>query len=200
MSLPVTVDPSSKRVSVDTPYLESLTDEQQEDLTTHIEQLNDLHRHLVGINSDIPPPPTQLTAQISQQAAKLRDTGIGALKKGKVDEAIKTLNLALELAQRRPPWEATQQFIEDIAAIVGPRADAYMGAGQWPEAFGDSTLLVLIKPMDAASHFRKGRCYMASKQYKDAQQYLSTAAKMAPQNTVFKTFLQEVEAKLAEQK
>lgn len=198
MSLPVTVNPSSKEVSVDKEFVEELSPEQREDLETHLSQLNDLARQMVDLNGAVPPPPNQLTAQITQQAAKMRDTGIASLKKGKAEDAVKQLNLALGIALRRAPWEQTQHVVEEVASIIGPRADAYMATDRWVEAFGDSTLLTLVKPMDAASHFRKGRCYMAAKQYRDARQYLSSAVRMAPQNAVFKQFLADLDKEAAQ--
>lgn len=192
MSLPINVDPASKKVSVDESYFEDLSEKQAKELHTQIEQLNSLNRYMVGLNCDVPPTPEHITQQVTTQVNKLKEAGTLAVKQDKLKEAVKHFTLAIDMALKRPPWEATQYTIEELCKCLGPRADAYMSQNLWPDAYCDSALLVLLKPMDAKNHYRKGRCLESVRKYNEAKAAYTAGLSINPDDSDLKASLKEV--------
>lgn len=193
MNIPVIVDPASKAVSIEQPYLDSIDPSKVKELNNQVAQLNDLARHLVGVNGDVPPPSNVVTESVTKQVNKLKDSAAKATKAGRGSEAIKFYNLAMGLALKRAPWESTQYVIEEVCSILGPRADLYISQSLWPEAYTDSGLLVLLKGMDPKNQYRKGRCLQTIGKLSEARIAYQTALNLQPQNSEFKSALQEVD-------
>uniref|UniRef100_A0A060T5R7 ARAD1B06072p n=1 Tax=Blastobotrys adeninivorans TaxID=409370 RepID=A0A060T5R7_BLAAD len=194
MSLPIIVDPSSKRVSVDDSFYEGLPEEEAKDLSLKLEQLNTLHRALVGVNGDVPPPSDQISGPLTTQVNKLRESGIQSLRQNKNAEAVKHLSLAIEMSLRRNPWEATKFLIDELAKSMGPRADAYIAQNMWPEAYNDAAMLTLLAPLDAKNHYRKGRCLQSVQKYSEAKASYAAGLSLSPMDSELKQALAEVSA------
>lgn len=192
MSLPITVDPNTKKVSVDESFFEELDESQAKQLGLQLEQLNSLNRHMVGLNGDVPPTPDQLTQQVTTQVNKLRESGFQAQKQGKMKEAVKHFTLAIDMVLKRPPWEATNHTIEELCNCLGPRADSYISQNLWPDAYNDAALLVLLRPMDAKNHYRKGRCLESIRKYTEAKAAYVAGLSIKPEDTDLKSSLKDV--------
>ncbi|CAN6671850.1 translocation protein Sec72p [Trichomonascus vanleenenianus] len=192
MSLPVSIDPSTKALKVDESYYNELTEEQSQELHTAVDKLYSLSRSMLNLNNELPPAPNHISQPLSVQVAKLRDSGASALKKGKPDEAIKLLTMAIEMALKRPPWESTAFTINEVCSCIDPRADAYMAVNQWPEAYSDTAMLSLLKPTDPKNYYRKGRCLQAIQKYAEAKSVFSSGLLLAPDNAELKAALDEM--------
>lgn len=199
MSLSVTVDPSSKKVSIDESFMQSLEESDRQELENHILQLNELNRQLVGLNADVPPPANEINKQLSVQVNKMKDSGVAALKNNKGSEGLRNISLALEMALKRPSWESTAYAIEEVVNVLSARCDGYMKQNLWPEAFDDATILTLLKPQDAKNHYRKGKCLQTIGQYSEAKTCYVAAQSTAPNDSSFKTAVQEIDGLIAKQ-
>ncbi|ANB15807.1 Small glutamine-rich tetratricopeptide repeat-containing protein alpha [Sugiyamaella lignohabitans] len=197
MSLPVTVDPATKAISVDASFIDSLGEESQKDLNEKLLQLNDLSRYLTGLSLPVPPAPNTISKQLTDQVNKLRAHGVTQSKAGKHQEALKHFTLAVQLALKRPPWEAALYVIEEVCGLLALRADSYMALNLWPEAYTDASLIVLLVPTDPKGHHRRGRCLQTIGKYSEARVEYLTASAALPQDTSIKESLAEVEALLA---
>lgn len=196
MSLPVAVDPASKKASYEEGFLDSLSSAEAQEYQAAIDDLNNLNRKLVELPGDVPPPPQSVTAATlkTQNAPifKLRDAGIQCLKQGKSD-AVKLLTQAVELSLKKAPWESAGANIEELASILAPRTDAYISQNLWPEAFADASLLVLLKGNDFKNHIRKAKCLMRVERNDEAKAELGVALALAPGDSTAKNLLKELE-------
>lgn len=196
MSLPVFVDPASKKVSYEEGFLDSLSSADAQEYQAAVDDLNNLNRKLVELPGDVPPPPQSVTAaSLKTQNApiyKLRDAGIQSLKHGKND-SVKLLTQALDLSLKKAPWDSAGVNIEELASILGPRADAYISQNLWPEAFADASLMVLLKGNESKNHIRKARCLMRVERNSEAKSELNIALALTPGESTAKNLLKELE-------
>lgn len=176
MSIPLRINPSSKQVWVEPDYIESLSEEKQGELVDSVERLNELHRQIVNLNGGVPPPPDQVSKNVSEQIAKLKMTADSNTRAGKHEDALKHLNLAVEMALRRPPWERVMLLMQELVALLGSRADTYMTLNMWPEAYTDVLMLCLLQPDEPLNHYRKGRCLKQINKLEEAAQSFKTAS------------------------
>lgn len=148
--LPITIDSASKALST--------TDAS---LNADIEELNKLHRLVVGLDTpnSVPGPPAPVNPKRSVQITKLRDSGNAAYKKGQHSEAVKMYDLAIRMAIDRPPWEASGLVREELSVLYNNRAQAMMAQQLWPEASIDAEISVDLKRVDnVKGWFRRGQC------------------------------------------
>lgn len=192
MSLQISYNPETKSITVDESIYSELDQEQTDDLNAQVNQLNSLNNFMNNLNAPVPPPSNNITQQVTTQVDKMRQTGINAHNNKKPSEAVKYLTLAIEMALKRPTWEATQYMIEEISKSLGPRADAYMAQNLWPDAYTDSALLCLLKPMDAKNHYRKGRCLQVVGKYHEARAAYATGLATNPNDSDLKAAMTEV--------
>ncbi|KAM0804859.1 hypothetical protein BDR22DRAFT_969633 [Usnea florida] len=140
--LPITMDPTSKTLSTTPPTPTLATD-----LTT----LNALHRTLLSLPHQIPPPPTTTNPKRSAQIQKMREQGNTSLRShahkptpSQAHDAIKLYTYGIEMALGRPAWEPHTLVNEEAALLFANRAQAYMAAQMWPEGASDAETSVSL--------------------------------------------------------
>ncbi|KAJ8102135.1 TPR-like protein [Lipomyces tetrasporus] len=134
----------------------------EQDLTPsrakEIHELNSLYRDLVALNADVPPPPNQINGRLNDQVRKLKDAGNASYKKSQYSDAVRMYSLAIEMALKRPPWEASGFAREELSVLYSNRAQAHMSTGAWGDAMVDADTAIYLKRNFPKAHYRKGKC------------------------------------------
>lgn len=141
---PISYDESARKVSIAKDA--SLTPEYKKELQIELDKLNSFAKEMVACPGSIPPPPNEANRNLAIQVAKLRDSGAMQFKAGKPQEALTQINMALDMALKRPLYEATGAAIADVSEVLAYRCDINMVLGNWAAAYADAELLCLIKP------------------------------------------------------
>lgn len=164
--LPISMDPTSKTLSSPDPAL-----------TTDLTTLNALHRTILSLPAQVPPPPTTINPKRSAQVQKMREQGNTSLRTSKsapsapqAHEAIKLYTYGIEMALGRPSWEPSALVKEEAGLLFANRAQAYMAAGMWPEGASDAATSVELKRVgNGKAWWRKGRCLCEMGRWEEAR-------------------------------
>ena len=175
-------DPVTKNFSVNEAAIADWSKNDQEDYAFEVESLQVLSKQLVASTTDVPPPSNQINSNLSKQVEKMRETGLRESKAGKDLEAARLLSMALEMALKRPLWEASQYQMSQVAAILDSRCDVYIKLNKWAEAFADVQLLATLQPNEWSNFYRKARCLRRIEKYAEARACLTTAAELSKNN------------------
>lgn len=105
-----------------------------------IAAVNSLHTTFKSIEppSNVPPPPVPVNPKRSAQINKLRESATVAVRKGQMQEAIRILGFAIDMAHSRPSWEPVGLIREELAACYMARSNAYYMAQDWVNGFKDA--------------------------------------------------------------
>ncbi|CAF9937478.1 MAG: hypothetical protein ALECFALPRED_007266 [Alectoria fallacina] len=170
--LPIQMDPTSKSLSSPTPTLSA-------DLTA----LNALHRAILSLPNQVPPPPTNINPKRSAQIQKMRDQGNTSLRTSKssspsaaqAQEAIKLYTYGIEMALGRPSWEQSAMVKEEAGVLFANRAQAYMVAQMWPEGASDAETSVELKRQgNGKAWWRRGRCLCEMGRWEEARRWVQS--------------------------
>ncbi|KAK7206061.1 hypothetical protein BZA70DRAFT_123071 [Myxozyma melibiosi] len=161
--VPINFDPVTKHLSL------SSTSSPDDPLATALSAVNTLHRDLINLNADVPPPPNQINGRLTEQVRKLKDSGNQAFKRTAYADAIRMYTLAIEMALKRPAWEAAGYQREEICLLYSNRAQAYMSTAAWGEALADSEAAIFLKRSFTKAHYRKGKCLQNMGRLRDAK-------------------------------
>ncbi|KAK9479151.1 TPR-like protein [Lipomyces japonicus] len=184
--LPIIFDEVTKHIGLPN---EVLTPERE----TEVEQLNALYKSLINLNADVPPPPNQISGRLSEQVKKLKEAGNTSFKKLQYADAIKMYTLAIEMALKRPPWEAAAYVREEVSVLYSNRAQAYMSQNRWGEALVDADTSIYLKRNVSKSYWRKGKCLIELGRLQEAKDILEIGIEFADGNdNELKTALSEV--------
>lgn len=164
--LPLQIDPTSKAITTPLPTL-----------TPHLTPLHALHRQLLPLEHQTPPPPMPLNPKRSAQIQKMRDQGNASLRTSKssptpaqAHEAIKLYTYGIEMALGRPAWEPAQLVREEAGVLFANRAQAYMAAGMWAEGAADGETSVEMKRGgNGKAWWRRGRCLCEMGRWEEAR-------------------------------
>lgn len=169
------LDPSTKSISLGTPEGQSAA--QLETINAELQQLNTLHRALVGLDSpNVPPPPLPINPKRSAQITKLRDTANTAFRKSNYQEAVKLYGYAIDMAISRPPWEPVNLVRDELSGLYANRAQAYMSQQLWPEGWVDSKCSAECKPIgNAKGWWRGGKCLAEMGRWDEARAWVEQA-------------------------
>jgi translocation protein SEC72 len=165
--LPLQIDPQTKAISF--PGNSSTTTQNE------INQLNSLHRAIVGLSTpnSVPPPPLPVDPKRSGQITKMREAGNTSLRKGAHQDAIRLYSLGIEMALQRPAWEPAGLVREEVSILYSNRAQAHMAIQAWPEASVDAECsLELKKVQNAKAWWRKGRCLVEMGRLEEARDWV----------------------------
>lgn len=171
-------DPATKVISVDQDSVAYWSEQDVKDYSHEVNTLNALAKQLVATNADVPPPPNQITENLSKQVTKLRDTALKEAKQGKDAEAIKLLTMALDMALRRPVWEAVQYQTTQIVVLLSDRCNVFIKLNKWADAYADAHILTTLQPAEWSNYFRKARCLRRIEKYGEAKALLATALEL----------------------
>lgn len=164
--LPLTIDPASKAIS--SSYAAS-------NLTTELDEVNRLHRHLLALDTpnQIPAPPAPVNPKRSVQITKLRESGNASYKKGAFPDAIKMYDLALRMASERPPWEASGLVREELSLLYVNRSQVYMAQQLWAEGMVDAEISVELKKIgNVKGWWRRGQCLKEMGRLEEAREWV----------------------------
>lgn len=162
--LPLTIDASSKAISLSDPTFQA-----------DIEELNRLHRGLLSLDgpAQIPPPPAPVNPKRSVQITKLKDSGNASYKKGAFPDAIKMYDLAIRMASERPSWEASGLVREELSALYNNRAQAHMAQQAWVEGMLDAEVSVELKKVgNVKGWWRRGQCLREMGRLGEAEEWV----------------------------
>ncbi|KAJ5441970.1 Tetratricopeptide TPR2 [Penicillium cf. griseofulvum] len=172
---PLYMDPTTQDLSL--THSSGQTPSQTAALNIEIEELNQLHRSLLTLDSpNIPPPPLPVNPKRSAQISKLRDSANAAHRKSNYDEAIKLYTYAIEMALSRPGWEPVGVAREELSGLYANRAQAQMALQAWPEALIDAKSSVDSKPIgNVKAWWRIAKCLAEMSRYEEARKFLHKA-------------------------
>lgn len=193
----VSMNAATKKLSLDADSVAGLNAEECEQAQEAVELVNRLMSDLVANNGDIPPPPNQISSSINAAIAKHAQAGTIALKQGKIENAIEGFSAGIEAALQRPLWEAAMMTFDQVASLLAPRCDAYIAAERLADAYADASMLLMLKPLDATNHFRKGTILHAAGRSDLARHYLETARNMVPTEKLFREALESLDKETA---
>lgn len=151
---PLHLDASTKAIS--SPSLTSDVALQNE-----LNELNALHRQIVALETpqQMIPPPTPVNPKRSAQITKMGETAAAASKKGNYKEAIGLYDLAIKMAEERPPWEASGLAREELSTLFGARAQNFMALQQWADGAVDAELALEMKKVgNTKAWMRRAQC------------------------------------------
>lgn len=175
--LPITVDPSTKAVSLTT----TITDPS---LAAEIATLNALHRTMLSLDTpnSVPPPPVPVNPKRSQQISKLRDSGNVLFRKGQYQDAVRMYSLGIEMALGRPHWEPQGLVREEVAGLYANRAQAYMAQREWADGALDAeTSLEMKKPQNAKAWWRRSKCLLEMGRLEEAREVVGLGLEWEPE-------------------
>ncbi|CAG8504395.1 13310_t:CDS:1 [Racocetra fulgida] len=152
--------------------------------------LNALHKSLLQINGDIPPP-NAINQKLANQINSLREEGNKYYKAQNYPEAIKLYSLAIEMAFQRPVWEPCELTRRDVSTCLINRAAAHMAINSWLNAYIDAEWGIRIKPDYVKGYFRKGKALMEMKRYDEAVQAFEIGLGFEPSDKSLKDALDE---------
>ncbi|RIA92545.1 hypothetical protein C1645_62473 [Glomus cerebriforme] len=152
--------------------------------------LNTLHKSLIPINGNIPPP-NYFNQNLSIQITKLKEDGNKSFKSQKYSEAIKSYSSAIELAFQRPFWESHELTEQEVSVCLSNRSTAYISCEQWVNAYVDAEWSIRIKPDYSKAYFRKGKALMGMKRYEEAVHAFEIGLEFEPKDESFINSLKE---------
>jgi len=189
--LPITMNETTKAI-------EPLT--ASPELSTHIEELNALHRALKAVNGGVPPPPVPVPPQRSAAIEKMRAAGNDAFRKTNYVDAISKYTHAISMALTRPTWEPAPLMKEELQALYSNRARAHMSANNWPEALADANVSVDFKRVqNPKAHWRKAKALKEMGRLDEAKQALEFGLEFA-QDKDLQELLKDVNSQLEARK
>lgn len=172
--LPIQMDPASKSLSSPTP---------DQTLTTHLSALNTLHRAILALPNQVPPPPTPTNPKRSAQIQKMREQGNSSLRTSnkssaapsasQAQDAIKLYTYGIEMALGRPAWEPSALVKEEAGVLFANRAQAYMAKSMWADGAADAeTSVELKRGGNGKAWWRRGRCLCEMGRWEEAREWV----------------------------
>jgi translocation protein SEC72 len=192
--LPIRMDPQSKAIEATTS---------SRALAAELEQLNNLHRALLGLESPmgVPPPPVPVNPKRTANVTKLRDNGNTEYRKGRYGEAVKLYTLGLQMALTRPLWEPTTLVREEAAGLLANRAQAHMALQNWPEGAVDAESSVELRIMgNAKAWWRRGKCLLEMARLDEARSWVKRALEVEGEEADLVALLKEIDARIEKAK
>ncbi|SCW00600.1 LAFE_0C07778g1_1 [Lachancea fermentati] len=171
--------------------------EASDDMAMNIAQINKLTQDLIAESNPnfTPKPRDDSTAMIK----KLFENGLKQTKQQHFPEALKSISLAIEMAQRkRTPWEAFAIQLQELQFMVKNRIDLCLIQGKFMDALQDIELLQNTGVNTSDVFIRKTDALIKLKQYELAKVECERGLSLDPTNVKLKALLLENTRKLAE--
>ncbi|SCU85681.1 LANO_0C04984g1_1 [Lachancea nothofagi CBS 11611] len=168
-----------------------------EDVEMNIQQINKLTQDLVAENNPnfTPQPHDDSTSMIK----KLFESGLKNLQQQKMAEALKSINLAIEMAQRkRAPWEAFAVQLQELQFMLKNRVDLSLIQGKFMDGLQDLDFLQNTGLNSSDVFIRKTDALMKLKQYELARSEVERGLSLDPTNIKLKSLHIENSRRLAE--
>lgn len=168
-----------------------------EDVTMNISQINKLTQDLVAeTNANFTPQPhAESTAMIK----KMFENGLKQTQQQKLADALKSINLAIEMAQRkRTTWEAFAVQLQELQFMLKNRVDLCLVQGRFMDALQDLDFLQNTGLNSSDVFIRKTDALIKLKQYEQARAECERGLSLDPTNVKLKALLIENTRRLAE--
>ncbi|SCU90503.1 LADA_0F04566g1_1 [Lachancea dasiensis] len=181
-------DPNSKLLQLS---------EASEDVDMNLKQINKLTQDLIAESNPnfTPQPRDDSTAMIK----KLFETGLKQVQQQKLPEALKSINLAIEMSQRkRATWEAFAVQLQELQFMLKNRVDLSLIQGKFMDALEDLELLHNTGLNSSDVFIRKTDGLMKLKQYEQAQVEVERGLSLDPSNAKLKALHLENSRRLAD--
>ncbi|SCV00472.1 LAME_0G09934g1_1 [Lachancea meyersii CBS 8951] len=168
-----------------------------EDVEMNVKQINKLTQDLVAESNPnfTPQPREDSTAMIK----KLFENGLKQLQQQKMADALKSVNLAVEMAQRkRAPWEAFAVQLQELQFMMKNRVDLCLVQGKFMDALQDLDFLQNTGLTTSDVFIRKTDALMKLKQYDQARAEVERGLSLDPTNAKLRVLHMENTRRLAE--
>ncbi|OAA48815.1 tetratricopeptide repeat domain containing protein [Cordyceps fumosorosea ARSEF 2679] len=192
--VPITLNSDTKEVT---------TGRSSRALRAELEQLNELHRSMLALETPggVPPPPVPVNPKRTAQVTKLRDNGNNEYRRQKYDEAIRLYTLGLQMALARPLWEPSALVREEAAAMLANRAQAHMALQGWPEGAVDALASVEARRVgNAKAWWRRGRCLYEMARLEEAREWVKEGLEVEGEEADLVSLLKEIEERISKQR
>ncbi|KAL5513259.1 hypothetical protein ACEPAH_3657 [Sanghuangporus vaninii] len=148
----------------------------------------------------VPPPPQVVQQQRTQAVMKTKDDGNALFKANKLKEAVSMYTMAVNVAASRLPWEPNSLMKDELSMVLSNRSAAYTALGDYVSALVDAELVIQIKRPWSKGHFRKAKALVELGRYEEAREAIKLGLAFEPNNTELKSFLDEIESRIARRK
>lgn len=164
---------------------------------TNIEQINVLTTSLIGeTNPNFTPQPNEA---LSKMIKGLFESGMKNLQQKKLNEALKNVSLAIEMAQRkRAPWEAFAIQLPELHFMLRSKIDLSLVLGKYLEALQDLDFLLGTGLIQPDVFVRKADCLLKLEQWEEAKATLERGLAFVPDDMKLRALLIETARNLAE--
>ena len=192
--LPIQMNPQSKAIEAT---------KSSRALAAELEELNNLHRSLLNLETpgSVPPAPIPVNPKRTAQVTKMRDQGNAEYRKQKYDEAIKMYTLGLQMALQRPVWEPAALVREEVSGMLANRAQAHMALQNWPEGAVDAEASVETRRVgNAKGWWRRGRCLAEMGRLDEAREWVKQGLEVEGDEGELVSLLKEIEEAIAKKK
>lgn len=200
MSLFVEYNKTNKQVSFDASKKDQLPEGiSYKDLNEQIVQLNDLTQQLISFEGGDVPLSTEPSKKITQLVKSSHESGVKALKAAKFEEAIKHFTIGIDAALRRNKWESFQLNLFETHLCLMNRADAYLLAGRFPEAYQDADLLIKTMNVNPDNFYRRSIALLELGLLEESKADLERGLAFQPGNVKLQKQLDVMIAKIDEE-
>ncbi|KOG97977.1 Sec63 complex subunit SEC72 [Saccharomyces eubayanus] len=164
---------------------------------TNIDQINVLTTSLIGeTNPNFTPQPNEA---LSKMIKGLFESGMKNLQQKKLNEALKNVSLAIEMAQRkRAPWEAFAIQLPELHFMLRSKIDLSLVLGKYLEALQDLDFLLGTGLIQPDVFVRKADCLLKLGQWEEARATLERGLAFVPDDMKLRALLIETARNLAE--
>ncbi|CAI4672536.1 BAF_collapsed_G0041710.mRNA.1.CDS.1 [Saccharomyces cerevisiae] len=164
---------------------------------TNIDQINVLTTSLIGeTNPNFTPQPNEA---LSKMIKGLFESGMKNLQQKKLNEALKNVSLAIEMAQRkRAPWEAFAIQLSELHFMLRSKIDLCLILGKHLEALQDLDFLLGTGLIQPDVFVRKADCLLKLKQWEEARATCERGLALAPEDMKLRALLIETARNLVE--
>ncbi|CCD26752.1 Sec63 complex subunit SEC72 NDAI_0I01830 [Naumovozyma dairenensis CBS 421] len=188
-------NPNSKQLSLPS----DITDipQENETLIINCEQINKLSTSLISeSNPNFTPQPKE---EASKLIKNLFETGLKQMKSNKLQEALKSISLAIEMQRRkRTPYEAFGIQLQELQLMLRQKIDLELLTGKYLDAVQDLEFLLGTGMLAPEVFIRLTDALLKLNQVHQAKVYCERGLSFAPNETKLKALNMECTRKIKE--
>lgn len=184
-------DVNSKKISLSDPVSAS------ESQKINIDQINSLTASLIPeTNPNFTPQPHEDSTKLIRN---LFDSGLKNAKQNRLPDALKSITLAIEMAQRkRAPWEAFSVQLQELQFMLRHKIDLSLVQGKYLDALQDLDMLLNTGMIQPEIFIRKTDALLKLGQLDQARIECERGLSMQPQNVKLKALFLECTRRLVD--
>lgn len=176
---------------------EANPDESTEIFSINVSQINSLTKSIIAeSNPNFTPKPNDTTTGMIQ---KLFQTGIAKMKEQKLNEALKSITLAIEMATRkRSPYEAFALQLQELQFMLKHKIDLELVLNKPMDALQDLEMLMGTGLVTSDVFIRLTDALLKLGQYNEATVVCERGLSLNPNETKLKALILQCKRMLAE--